>query len=81
MLLPTFSTSKFEVEECNSVPVDITWSVHEGGHKTKTLFPLKCNYPTVKSLTFEGRTEPMDVMVSYTEGTGEVCHGIPTFLS
>lgn len=81
MLLPTFHTSKFEVEESNAIPVDITWSIHDGGHKTKTLFPLKSNYPTVKSLTFEGRTEPMDVMVSYTEGTDQVLAGIPTFLS
>jgi len=81
MLLPTFHTSKFEVEECNGIPVDITWSVQDGGHKTKTLFPPKSNYPTVKSLTFDGRTEPMDVMVSYTEGTDQVLPGIPTFLS
>lgn len=81
MLLPTFHTSKFEMEECNGIPVDITWSVHDGGHKTKTLFPQKANFPTVKSLTFDNRTEPMDVMVSYTEGTDLVCKGIPTFLS
>lgn len=80
MLLPTFHTSKFEVEECNGIPVDITWSTHDG-HKTKTLFPVKSNFPTVKSLTFDGWTEPVDVMVSYTEGTNLVCPGIPTFLS
>lgn len=54
MLLPTFHTSKFEIEECNYIPIDITWSLHDGGHKTKTLFPEKCNFPTVKSLTFDG---------------------------
>jgi hypothetical protein len=81
MLLPTFHTSKFELEECNGIPVDITWSLHDGGHKSKTLFPTKCNFPTVKSLTFDGRVEPMDVMVSYTEGTDLVCKGMPTFLS
>ena len=53
MLLPTFHTSKFEMDECNGIPVDITWSVHDGVHKTKTLFPVKSNYPTVKSLTFD----------------------------
>jgi len=81
MLLPTFHTSKFEVEECNGIPVDITWSIHDGGQKSKTLFPVKSNFPTVKSMTFDGRTEPMEVLVSYTEGTDQVIHGIPTLLS
>jgi hypothetical protein len=30
MILPTFSTSNFEVDEFNPLPVDISWSLSEG---------------------------------------------------
>jgi hypothetical protein len=72
------------VEEANTLPVDLTWSLshpHEGHQtKTKTLIPLKANFPTVKSLTFDNRTDPMEVIVSYPEDS-IVVNGIPRILA
>lgn len=80
MILPTFHVPAFQIEECNSLPADVSWSVSEGNMKTKCLFPLKNNFPSIKSMTFDNRTEPMDIAVSYSEG-GENLPGIPTLLS
>lgn len=80
MILPTFHVPTFQIEECNSLPADVSWSVSEGNMKTKCLFPVKNNFPSIKSMTFENRTEPMDVAVSYSEG-GDNLEGIPTLLS
>jgi hypothetical protein len=69
MILPHFHTSKFEVEEYNLIGVDVAWSLSHAQDgvqvKTKTLFPLKCDFPTVKSLTFDNRHEPMDLQIAY----------------
>lgn len=79
MILPQYNPSPFDVEECNPIAVDISWSLthpHEGHQiKTKTLIPLKANFPTVKSLTFDNRHEPMEVLVSYPEGS-DIVKGI-----
>jgi len=84
MLLPQFSASNFEVEEANTLAVDVTWSLthpHEGhSTKTKTLIPVKNNFPTVKSLTFDNRVDPMDVIISYPENSN-VVNGIPKVLA
>jgi hypothetical protein len=84
MILPQYNPTHFDVEEFNSFPVDLTWSLthaHEGSQsKTKTLIPLKANFPTVKSLTFDNRHEPMDVDVSYND-TANLVNGVPTLLA
>lgn len=76
MILPQYNPSPFDVEECNPIAVDVSWSLthpHEGHQiKTKTLIPLKANFPTVKSLTFDNRHEPMEVLVSYPENSAIV---------
>ncbi len=80
MILPHFHVSNFTIEECNNLPADVSWSVHDGNMKTKTLFPLKNNYPSIKSMTFDHRLDPMDVAVSYNE-SADIVPGIPTLLS
>lgn len=67
MISPHFHTSNFDVDEFNPYPVDIAWSLSEGQQsKSKTLFPVGANFPSVKSMTFDNRLEPMDLGVSYS---------------
>lgn len=84
MILPQYHTSNFDVEECNIHPIEISWSIshpHEGHQtKSKLLFPLKNNFPTVKSMTFEHRHEPMELAIAYS-ADAEILPGIPTFLA
>jgi heat shock protein 4 len=80
MILPHFHVSSFEITECNSLPIDLSWSVSNNNMKTKTLFPLGSNYPSVKSLTFDGRSEPMDVGLSYHSMDG-ILAGLPLLLA
>ena len=53
MILPHFHVSNFQIEECNNMPVDVSWSIHDNKMKTKTLFPIKNNFPSIKSMTFD----------------------------
>lgn len=80
MILPHFHVAPFEIQECNNFPVDVSWSVSQNNMKTKTLFPLYNNYPSIKSLTFDGRSEPMDVGVSYHAMDG-IMEGLPQLLA
>ena len=80
MILPHFHVASFQIEECNPYPVDVSWSLLDNSMKTKTLFPGKSNYPSVKSMTFDKRKEPMQVAVSYNQPELLV-EGIPHFLS
>jgi heat shock protein 4 len=80
MILPHFHVANFEIQECNSFPVDVSWSISEGQMKTKTLFPLQNNFPSIKSMTFDKRTEPMDVAVAYNQ-PDQIVKGIPTLLA
>lgn len=80
MILPTYSVSNFEINESNPFPVEVSWSVSDGKIKTQTLFPTGNNFPSVKSLTFEGRSEPMDVGVSYKE-MDNILVGLPQLLA
>ena len=81
MILPTFHTSNFEVEECNTVPIDISWSLADASqNKSKNLFPAKSNFPTVKSMTFDNRHEPMNLGIFYPDNA-DICPGIPHFLA
>jgi molecular chaperone DnaK (HSP70) len=79
MILPTYSVSNFEIQESNPFPVEVSWSVSDGKIKSQTLFPTGNNFPSVKSLTFEGRSEPMDVGVSYKTMDG-ILAGLPQLL-
>ena len=80
MILPQFQVANFEIQEYNPFPVDVSWSVSDGKMKTKTLFPKGNNFPSVKSLTFDGRSEPMDVGVAYHEQAG-LLEGLPPLLA
>jgi heat shock protein 4 len=80
MILPHFHVSSFEITEFNALPIDLSWSVSNSNMKTKTLFPLGCNYPSVKSLTFDNRTEAMDVGLSYHSMEGMLA-GLPMLLA
>ena len=80
MILPTYSVSNFEINESNPFPVEVSWSVSDGKIKNQTLFPTGNNFPSVKSLTFEGRSEPMDVGVSY-KSMDNVIVGLPQLLA
>jgi hypothetical protein len=80
MILPQFSVANFEIEECNKLPVDVSWTLTDGSTKTKCLFGEKNNFPSVKSMTFDGRKEPMDVAVAYANPELALA-GIPTMLS
>ncbi len=62
------------------MPVDVSWSIANNKLKTKTLFPLKNNFPSIKSMTFDNRTDPMDVAVAYNESC-ELLPGVPGLLS
>lgn len=72
MILPQYHVAKFEIQECSSFAIDVSWSNANNEMKTKTLFPKFSNFPSVKSLTFDGRSEPMDVGVSYHDMEGVV---------
>lgn len=72
MILPQYHVAKFEIQECSSYAIDVSWSNVNNDMKTKTLFPKYSNFPSVKSLTFDGRSEPMDVGVSYHDMEGVV---------
>jgi heat shock 70kDa protein 4 len=80
MILPTYSVSNFEINESNPFPVEVSWSVSDDKIKTQTLFPTGNNFPSVKSLTFEGRSEPMDVGVSY-KSMDNILVGLPQLLA
>ena len=80
MILPHFHVQNFLIEECNQESVDVTWSISGNKTKTKTLFPLSNNFPSIKSMTFDQRAEPIDIAVSYHE-KNEILEGIPTMLS
>ena len=80
MILPQYHVAKFEIQESNSYAVDVSWSNTSNDMKTKTLFPKGCNFPSIKSLTFDGRSEPMDVGVSYHDKEGIVV-GQPQLLA
>lgn len=80
MILPQFHVAKFEIQEANSFDIDVSWSVSNNNMKTKTLFTKNCNFPSVKSLTFDGRSEPMDVGISYHSMNG-IVEGLPQLLA
>ena len=80
MILPQFQVANFEIQESNPFPIDISWSISNNKMKTQTLFTKGCNFPSVKSLTFDGRSEPMDVGVSYTNTDGIIA-GTPQLLA
>ena len=80
MILPHFHVANFQIEECNTMPVDISWSITGGDMKAKTLFPVKNNFPSIKSMTFDNRTEPIDIGVSYND-PATILGGMPTALA
>lgn len=80
MILPHFHVANFQIEECNLMPVDVAWSVTGGDMKSKTLFPLKSNFPSIKSMTFDGRVEPIDVGVTYNDAD-TLMKGVPTAMA
>jgi len=80
MILPQFHVANFEIKESNSFPIDVAWSVTDGKMKNQTLFPKGNNFPSVKSLTFDGRSEVMDVGVSYYNMDG-IISGLPQLLA
>jgi heat shock 70kDa protein 4 len=80
MILPQYHVANFEIRESNSFPIDVAWSVSDGKMKNQTLFPKGNNFPSVKSLTFDGRSEPMDVGISYTSMDG-IVNGLPQLLA
>jgi len=80
MILPQYHVANFEIQENNPHPIDVSWSVSEGKVKSQTLFPAGNNFPSVKSLTFDGRSEPMDVGVSYKSLDG-IITGLPQLLA
>ena len=80
MILPHFHVQNFLIEECNQEPVDVSWSVSGNNNKTKTLFPLKNNFPSIKSMTFDNRTEPINVAISYNK-KNNILKGLPTDFS
>lgn len=80
MILPQFHVPPFEIKESNPHPINVSWSVSDGKMKSQTLFPAGNNFPSVKSLTFDGRSEPMDVGIAYTS-KDEIISGIPQLLA
>ena len=80
MILPQFHVPPFEIKESNPHPINVSWSVSDGKMKSQTLFPLGNNFPSVKSLTFDGRSEPMDVGIAY-KSTDGLIEGIPQLLA
>ena len=80
MILPQYHVSNFEIQECNPFPIEVSWSVSDGKMKSQVLFPKGNNFPSVKSLTFDGRSEPMDVGVSYKSMDG-IITGLPQLLA
>ena len=66
MISPYFNVADFQIEECNHVPITVSWTVEDGKQKDMVLFPRKCNYPTRKSLTFDNRREKMNFGVGVT---------------
>jgi len=80
MILPQFHVANFEIQESNSFAIDVSWSVSDNKMKTQTLFPKGNNFPSVKSLTFDGRSEPMDVGVAYKSMDG-LPKGLPQLLA
>lgn len=80
MILPQFHVTNFVVDDFNGLATDFSWSVEDNQMKTKTLFPVGNNFPSIKSLTFEGRTTPMDVGVSYNSEV-DIVEGIPKLLA
>ena len=80
MILPQFHVAKFEIHEANSFDIDVSWSVSNNNMKTKTLFTKNSSFPSVKSLTFDGRSEPMDVGISYHSMDG-IVDGLPQLLA
>ena len=80
MILPHFHVQNFLIEECNQEPVDVSWSGSGNNNKTKTLFPLKNNFPSIKSMTFDNRTEPINVAISYNK-KNNILKGLPTDFS
>lgn len=80
MILPQYHVANFEIQESNPFPINISWSVSDGNMKSQTLFPMGNNFPSVKSLTFDGRSEPMDLGIAYKSSDG-IMSGIPTLLA
>ena len=80
MILPQYHVASFEIHEANNFDIDVSWSVSNNNMKTKTLFVKNCNFPSIKSLTFDGRSEPMDLGVSYHDMDGIVA-GLPQLLA
>uniref|UniRef100_A0A7S3KTH2 Heat shock protein 70 n=1 Tax=Euplotes crassus TaxID=5936 RepID=A0A7S3KTH2_EUPCR len=80
MILPQYHVPPFEIKESNPHPINVSWSVSDGKMKSQTLFPAGNNFPSVKSLTFDGRSEPMDVGIAYTS-KDEIIEGIPQLLA
>lgn len=80
MILPQFHVANFEIQESNSFSIDVSWSVSNNKMKTQTLFPKGNNFPSVKSLTFDGRSEPMDVGIAYKSMDG-LLTGLPQLLA
>ena len=80
MVLPQYHVANFEIQEYNQLPINVSWSVSDGKMKSQTLFPKGNNFPSVKSLTFDGRSEPMDVGISYKNLDGIVA-GLPQLLA
>lgn len=79
MISPNYKVADFQIEDYNSFPTQVAWTTPDGNYKSKILFDLGCNFPSVKSLTFDKRKEPMDVAISYQDGA-DIVKGIPTLL-
>ena len=78
MLSPNFQTAQFQVEECNTNPVSITYKFN-GTDKvvTKELFKVGSSFPSTKSVTFDNKKGGANLMVHYSEGAA-IMEGLPT---
>jgi hypothetical protein len=77
MLSPNFQTAAFEMEEYNNEPVAITYK-QKGTEtiKTNVIFKKGANFPSTKSVTFDGKTGGYDLMIHYAD-EAVVMEGIP----
>jgi hypothetical protein len=85
MLSPLFKVKEYGIIDSNPYGIEVVYSLpkqdSEGRTKrAKLLFEKGCNIPLVKSLSFEGRKEVLDIQLKYSDKETNLPDGSPILL-
>ena len=85
MLSPLFKVKDFGIIDYHPFPIEVIFSLPKpdangNNVKSRVLFDKGSNFPIVKSLSFEGRREQLDLQLKYNNKEEEIPAGSPHLL-